>query len=76
MKKCCKCNEGEMLLFYRHSDDAAVNVCDNCGYTVKDEQATKDGASVICLACAGSGTSYDGNNDCVICNGTGYVKVK
>lgn len=76
MKKCCKCNEGEMLLFYRRRDDIVINVCDYCGYTVKDEQATKDGANVICLTCAGSGTSYDGNNDCVICNGTGYVKVK
>lgn len=76
MKKCCKCNEGEMLAFYRRRDDIVIDVCDYCGYIVKDEQATKDGANVICLACAGSGTSYDGNDDCVICNGTGYVKVK
>ena len=76
MKKCCKSNEGEMLAFYRRRDDIVIDVCDYCGYIVKDEQATKDGANVICLACAGSGTSYDGNDDCVICNGTGYVKVK
>ena len=76
MKKCCNCNEGEMLLFYRHRDDVAVNVCDNCGYTVKDEQATKDGVNVICPVCAGSGTSYDSNSHCTKCNGTGYIKVK
>ena len=76
MNKCCKCNEGEMLAFYRRRDDIVIDVCDYCGYTVKDEQAAKDGVDVICPVCAGSGTSYEGDNNCVKCNGAGYVKIK
>ena len=76
MKKCCNCNKGEMLTFYRRRDDIVINVCDYCGYTVEDEQAAKDGVNVICSACAGSGTSYEGNYNCVKCNGAGYIKIK
>nr|DAT35248.1 MAG TPA: TRYPTOPHAN RNA-BINDING ATTENUATOR PROTEIN-INHIBITORY PROTEIN REGULATION, ANTI-TRAP [Caudoviricetes sp.] len=76
MKKCCNCNKGEMLTFYRRRDDIVINVCDYCGYTVEDEQAAKDGVNVICSVCAGSGSSYEGNNNCVKCNGAGYVKIK
>lgn len=76
MKKCCNCNEGEMLSFYRRRDDIVIDVCDYCGYIVKDEQAAKDGVNVICPVCAGSGTSYDSNSHCTKCNGAGYIKIK
>lgn len=82
MKKCIKCNKGEMILVYRRRDDNLLNICDYCGYTTEDieyttsdERIARPKKSIICLVCCGSGTSFDGNRDCTCCGGTGYVNM-